>query len=124
MTSTIRIWTLAAGAAALLSGEAVSAAPSQMPPVADPLVSLSLLGTAQSRAAVCTAGATCTMAAAPTTTFSALAGTAASVAAVQNPDQRQIRPDWPGIIALFAVPIAIILAIALQGGGRRPVSPG
>lgn len=56
MTRAIRRFALAAGAAALLSTQAAYAAPTAVRTV-DPLVSLSVLGTAQSRAAVCAAGA-------------------------------------------------------------------
>lgn len=65
----IRTGVLAAGAAALISAQALYAAPSQARHSVDPLVSLSVLGTAQSRAAVCAAGT------------AAMAGTAAAQAA-------------------------------------------
>jgi hypothetical protein len=53
----LRSCALAAGAAALISSQAAYAAPSLTKPIVDPLVSLSVLGTAQSRTAVCAAGA-------------------------------------------------------------------
>lgn len=53
MLSIRRNYVLAVGAAALLSGQAVYAAPVQPTPTVDPLVALSLLGATQSRAAVC-----------------------------------------------------------------------
>ena len=56
MTSAIGTCALAAGAAALLSAQAAYAAPARALPAVNPLVSLSLLGTAQSRTAVCSAG--------------------------------------------------------------------
>lgn len=56
MTWAIRSLALAAGAAALLSTQAAHAAPLNTRFVVDPLVSLSVFGTAQSRAAVCAAG--------------------------------------------------------------------
>ena len=62
----IRSFALTAGAAALLSSQAVYAAPARMAPAIDPLVSLSVLGTAQSRAAVCAAGASAAAAGAAT----------------------------------------------------------
>ena len=58
MTWAIRSCALAAGAAALLSAQAAYAAPAlNRSTSVDPLVSLSVLGTAQSRAAVCGATA-------------------------------------------------------------------
>lgn len=57
MTWAIRSMALAAGAAALLSAQAVHAVPLNSRLAVDPLVSLSVLGTAQSRSAVCAAGA-------------------------------------------------------------------
>ena len=60
----MRGFVLAAGAAALLSSQAVYAAPRASGPVGiDPLVSLSLLGSLQSSAAVCGAAAGSTAAA-------------------------------------------------------------
>lgn len=56
MTWAIRSLALAAGAAALLSTQAAAAVPAPPRVTFDPLVSLSVLGTAQSRAAVCAAG--------------------------------------------------------------------
>jgi hypothetical protein len=52
----IRKYVLAAGAATLLSTQAAAAAPATSHASVDPLVMLSALGTAQSRAAVCAAG--------------------------------------------------------------------
>ena len=59
----IRTGALAVGAAALLSAQAVYAAPPRSSFAVDPLVSLSVLGTAQSRAAVCAAGTSAAVAA-------------------------------------------------------------
>jgi hypothetical protein len=60
----MRGFLLAAGAAALLSSQAVYAAPRASGPIGfDPLVSLSLLGSVQSSAAVCGAAAGATAAA-------------------------------------------------------------
>lgn len=56
MTPAIRSLVLAAGAASLVSAQGVYAAPVTARAALDPLVSLSVLGTAQSRAAVCAAG--------------------------------------------------------------------
>lgn len=120
-----RKWVLAAGAAALLSSQAVWAAPANSPSTVDPLVSLSILGTPDSRAAVCGTGNACalptSMAAASAATSPAVAGAAA--AAAQGPEAGP-GLDWPGLFVLFAVPVAIVLAIALEGSGSsRPRSP-
>ena len=53
----IRSTALVAGAAALLSAQTAYAAPVKSRLALDPLVTLSVFGTAQSRAAVCAAGA-------------------------------------------------------------------
>ena len=66
----IRTGVLAAGAAALLSAQTAYATPASAFTM-DPLVSLSALGTVQSRTAVCAAGSTA----------AAMAGTAAAQAA-------------------------------------------
>ena len=60
MPTPVRTLLVAAGAAALLSAQIATAAPV---PRIDPLVSLSALGTAQSRSAVCAAGASAAIAA-------------------------------------------------------------
>ena len=117
---------LAAAAAALISAQAAHAAPVQTAPMADPLVSLSVLGTAQSRAAVCATGVACAMPA----TFGAAATpatmTAASAAAAQDYSRdRRINPLWIGLGLLFF--IAIVVAITSGGGdgdgNLSPVSP-
>jgi hypothetical protein len=123
-----RKWVLVAGAAALLSSQAAWAVPVNTAPAVDPLVSVSLLGSEQSRAAVCGAGAACALPASmgAAATSPAVLGTAASAAAAQGPDQPGYGLDWPGLIVMFAVPVAIILAIALEGNGNNnnePVSP-
>lgn len=64
MGNIVRKFVMAASAAALLSSQAAFAAPQYVQPSVDPLVSLSVLGTAQSRAAVCAAGAAAATAAA------------------------------------------------------------
>ena len=86
MISAIRTSVLAAGAAALLSAQAAYAAPMMSRSAAiDPLVSLSVFGTAQSRSAVCAAGA------------SAAAAGAATAAAQTAP---------PGCVLPVAEPVA------------------
>jgi hypothetical protein len=124
-----RKWALAAGAAALLSSQAVWAAPVSSSPSIDPLVSLSIFSGPDSRAAVCGTGNACvlpaSMGAAAAATSPAVAGTAASAAAAQGPGDHGYGLDLPGLFVLFAVPVAIVLAIALEGNGNnhRTVSP-
>ena len=126
MLSTMRNYVLAAGAAALLSGQAVYAAPVQPAPAIDPLVALSLLGTAQSRAAVCGTSATCglPMATGATAAAASPAVTAsAAVAAQGGSGQRQ-----SGLLMVFliggAMVLVAVLASSLAGNGEDdPVSP-
>lgn len=127
MNSKIRMWALAAGSAALLSAQAVSAAPaSNGAPALDPLVSLSALGTDQSRAAVCGAGGAGPCALPGINPAMTMA--AAGAAAVQNdnpPPGKTIA--WPLIIGGLLV-IVLIVLIASSGGGDAdgdltPISP-
>jgi hypothetical protein len=122
---TIRSSLLAAGAAALLSSQAVYAAPARSGPALDPLVSLSILGSEQSRTAYCDQGAACTAPLTPSASLSpAVAGMAASSAALQEQGYQQPHPDWLGIGVLFFVPVFIAIAILAQGGDNgHPVSP-
>jgi hypothetical protein len=132
---------LAAGAAALLSAQAVHAAPVTNIAV-DPLVSLSALGTSQSRAAVCAAG----------TTAAVMAGAAAVQAAppgcvlpVTGPAAPMAQPAAPppyyapvgpaagkelGILPILGglVLVGIVAALLLGRGDRGegpllPISP-
>jgi hypothetical protein len=124
-----RKWVLAAGAAALLSTQAAWAVPVNSTPAVDPLVSLSILGSQQSRTAVCGTGATCAlpagMSAATAATSPAIAG---SAAAVQGPGH-PYGLDWAGLAVLFAFPVVLILAMALEDNGNDtppfipPISP-
>jgi hypothetical protein len=127
MFLTMRKCVLAAGAAALLSSQAVKAAPVQSAPAVDPLVALSILGSAQSRAAVCGTSATCglpMMAGASAATTSPAVSTAAAAAAVQGgPDERR-----SGLILALAMGGAMVLiavlAVALVGDDDdEPISP-
>lgn len=123
MTWAIRSYALAAGAAALLSAQAAYAAPTPTPVSSvDPLVSLSILGTQQSRAAVCSAGAACTV---PASMASASAATAAAAAAQDQGTPKRVSPLLLGLgIAAF---IALIVAITSGGhnghGDLNPISP-
>ena len=119
------IW--AVGAAALLSVQAVNAAPANTDPGVNPLVSLSLLSTGQSREVLCGAGLACAPSAAVSAALPsaslAVVGTANS-AAVQDPDEHQVHPDYPGLALLFFFPLVLIIAMATEGNGNgRPVSP-
>jgi hypothetical protein len=129
MTWAIRSCALAVGAAALLSTQAVYAAPVKTAPAVDPLVSLSVLGTAQSRAAVCGTGTTCalpmTMAASGATASPALTTGTMSAAVMQGEPGKRIDPL---LLALGAAIIIAIIVAILSGGGDgdgdlTPVSP-
>jgi len=128
MTWAIRSYVLAAGAAALLSAQAVYAAPT---PTAssgvDPLVSLSVLGTQQSRAALCSATASATACGVPASMASASAATAAAAAtAAQDQSAPKSLGIWPMLLGLAAL-IAVIVAITSGGnngsGDLSPISP-
>lgn len=117
---------LAVGAAALLSAQAVAAAPvGSGAPALDPLVSLSVLGTDQSRAAVCGAGAACTL---PGISGATTAAAAAAAAAAQGDYQERGKSiTWPLLIGALVI-IALIIVIASSGGNDAdgdltPISP-
>lgn len=124
MVSQGKMWGPVAAMAALLSAQTAYAAPvSSGAPAFDPLVSLSILGTNQSRAAVCRAGACALPQGNPAT------GIAAAGAAAAQGDYPPRGKDimWPLIIGGLVVIILIIL-IASSGGGDAdgdltPVSP-
>ena len=119
------IW--AAGVAALLSTQAVNAAPTTTVQQVDPLVLLSLVGTTQSQAAFCGTATACTpsaMSASLPSASLAAAGTASS-AATQDAEGRRPYADWPGFIALFLLPVALIIIMATEDGNGNggPISP-
>jgi hypothetical protein len=134
----IRTTILAAGAAALLSSQAVYAAPSAPVRSVDPLVSLSALGSVASRTAVC-AGSTAAVAAASAAVQTATPGcvlpvtappppapvTAAVAPVVPGPEPKSI--GWLPILlgaAALAGLIALILSSDDNGhGDNTPVSP-
>ena len=127
MTWAIRSCALAAGAAALLSAQAVYAAPAPTPVSSvDPLVSLSILGTQQSRAAVCATAAGCDVPASmASASAAASAATAAATAAQGEATPKAFSPLLLGLgIAAF---IALIVAITSGGhdghGDLTPISP-
>ena len=118
------MWGAAAGIAALLSAQAVHATPvSSGAPAFDPLVSLSVLGTGQSRAAVCATGACALPGVNPATSIAA-AGAATAQGDNPPPGKRVL---WPVIIGGILV-IVLIIIIASSGSGDAdgdltPVSP-
>ncbi len=128
MTWAIRSSVLAAGAAALLSAQAVYAAPvANASSGVDPLVSLSVLSTAQSRGAVCS-GATFASQAATSCGIpvSVVAASAAAAAAQDQPPPSSGLGTLPLILGLVVV-VGLMAAI-LSGGGDSdgdltPVSP-
>lgn len=125
MTWAFRSCALAAGTAALLSAQAVYAAPTPTTSTGvDPLVSLSVLGTQQSRSAVC-ASASATACSVPASMASASAATAAATAAQDAPPPKSFG-FWPLLLGLAAL-IAVVIAITSGGnnghGDLSPVSP-
>ena len=139
MNRGIRGCVLAAGAAALLSTQAVYAAPRTASIASvDPLVSLSVLGGVQSNAAVCGAAAGATAAAATAATAQGPAGCVLPVTAppAAVPVGEAIAPIAPvgpagiGMLPLLLGLVAIVgvAALLMSGGGHgkgdlTPVSP-
>ncbi len=140
VTSRIRASVLAAGAAALLSAQAAYAAPAPTSVSGvDPLVSLSMLGSQQSRAAVC-AGSSAVAAASAAVTqgtgdcvlpITASAGVAPPPAAAEGlAPVGAAAPNafgvWPALLGL-ALLIGVVAAVASGGhngnGNLTPVSP-
>lgn len=117
---------LAAGAAALLSAQPAYAAPVATAPAVDPLVALSMLGTSQSRTAVCGSAPVCALPMVRTSAPSASPpfAAAASAAAVQGGPKRR---ESTGILTILAIGGAMIiiavLAATLVGDEDDPVSP-
>lgn len=103
MTS-IRRSVLVAGAAAFLSSQAAYAAPASSP--IDPLVSLAVLGGAQSQAAVCS-GSTATTSAALAAAQAAPPGCVLPVTAAPPPPVAEAAPPPPPVVETAAAPKAI-----------------
>lgn len=139
MTS-IRRSVLVAGAAAFLSSQAAYAAPASSP--IDPLVSLAVLGGAQSQAAVCS-GSTATTSAALAAAQAAPPGCVLPVTAAPPPPVAEAAPPPPppvvetaaapkaigtlplllGLAAIIGV-IALIVSGNHHGNGEiTPISP-
>lgn len=128
MFSKFRKCAVTLGAAALVCGQAVHAAPAQPAPAVDPLVAVSLLGTSQSRAAVCGTGAPCTFPAATgaaAASVSPTVATAASAAATQDlPGPRESKGTfWILFLGGGMVLIAILVALLAGNDENNPVSP-
>lgn len=130
MTWAIRSYALAVGAAALLSTQAVYAAPlSTSSTGVDPLVSLSVLGTTQSRGAVCsgaTFGADAAVASAACGIPVSVA--AASAAAVAAQGDQAPKGIGPLVLVIGVIVFAGLIALIVSGGGDAegdltPVSP-
>ena len=121
---------MAAGAAALLSAQTAVAATPALPKVAtvDPLVSLSVLGTAQSRAAVCgataAAGGTCVLPAAAMAAASASATTAATQDGMVRDSGMGLWVPLLGVVLLIAIMAAVLSGGGDAEGNLNPVSPG
>jgi len=140
MAKPLKSLIVAIGSVALLSGQTASAAA----PRIDPLVSLSALGTAQSRAAVCAAGASAAAAGAATAGAASVAQSPAPgcVLPVTDPAPVAAAPPAPLVAPAAAAPkgigtlplllglAAIVAAAALilskdgdDGGDLTPISP-
>jgi hypothetical protein len=127
MTWAIRRYALAAGAAALLSAQAAYAAPTPTPVSGvDPLVSLSILGTQQSRAAVCSADAACNV---PASMASASAATSAATAAATAAQGQGTPKSFSPLLLGLGIAAFIALVVAITSGGHNghgnlnPISP-
>jgi hypothetical protein len=122
MTWGIRSSLLVAGATALLSSQAVYAAPVRSQQAVDPLVSLSVLGTDQSRAAVCGAAraASCGL---PVSVAASAATTAAMAQGDSN--RRGVNPLLLllGLVIIIGVGVALISGGGDGNGDLSPVSP-
>jgi|SwirhisoilCB2_FD_contig_31_25311563_length_401_multi_3_in_0_out_0_1 hypothetical protein len=119
--SAIRTWVLAAGTAALLSSQALSA-PVNRAPAVDPLLAVSALSTGKSPVAAC--GTTGCL---PATSVSVVLPAATTSAAAAQGAPYEPRPiDWPGLAVLFSFPLVLILAMALEDDGEdiTVISPG
>lgn len=132
MSPFIRSGVLAAGAASLVIAQPVVAAARAVPTSVDPLVSLSVFGTAQSRAAVCAAGASAAAAAgaaaaaaqpAPGTCVLPITGaTPPAVAQTVVPTSPgKSWGIWPGVLGLVA--LVALAALLLGDDDDDEVSP-
>lgn len=128
MTWGIRSFALAAGAAALLSAQAAYAAPTPAQSSGvSPLVSLSVLGTSQSRAAVCGGATFGASACGISGSVAASAATSAAASAAATQDNPGNGPNVLVILLALGLAIGGIVAIT-QGGGSgsgnlNPISP-
>jgi len=111
---------IAVSAAALLSTQAY-AAPAQTRAALDPLVTLSVLGTAQSKAAVCAAGSSAAAAGAAAVALQAPGGCLLPLTDPPPPPPGKSIGWVP--IALGAVALAILAWVLLDDDDDGPVSP-
>ena len=122
----LRALTLAAGAAALMSTQAVYAAPVSAGPAVDPLVAVSLFGTAQSRAAVCGSGASCMLpgVSMPASADAASMAAASAAVAYQGEPRKRVN-TWliVGGVVVFVVILLLLLGDDDGDGDLTPVSP-
>ena len=136
MKPRIRTGFLAAGAAALLSSQAVYAAPTVTASAIDPLVSLSALAGAASRAAVCAGSTAATAATSAAAQAAPAPGCVLPVNAAPPPPVSAPPPvmpvaSGPGIGTLPLLGLAAIAGIAAllllndddDNGDATPVSP-
>jgi len=121
--STFRKCVMATAAAALLFGQAAYAAPPQPAQVVDPMVAVSILGTSQSRKAVCEGDANCGLPAATSPSATAASAAASATAAQTDPRRRDTRGlFWILLLGGGMVLIAVLVA-ALAGDEEDPISP-
>lgn len=125
MTWAFRRLALTVGAAALLSAQAAYAAPAPSASTSiDPLVSLSMLGSDQSRAAVC--GTSFAGGATACAVPAAIPASSAAAAAAMGPDRGK-GFGTIGIIIGLALVIGLLVAITSGGdsseGNLPPLSP-
>lgn len=129
MTWVIRSSALAVAAAAMLSSQAVYAAPvATQATSVDPLVSLSVLGTTQSRGAVCaTAAAACAASsgviAASLATSGAAAQDAPPPAAMAGEPKSMTLPLILGLLAIIGISVAVLSGGGNGHGDLTPISP-
>jgi len=137
MKPRIRTGFLAAGAAALLSSQAVYAAPTVTASAIDPLVSLSALAGAASRAAVCAGSTAATAAASAAAQAAPAPGCVLPVNAAPPPPVSAPPPVMPvasgpgigtlplllGLAAIAGIAALLLLNDDDDNGDTTPVSP-
>lgn len=123
MLSSIRKSVMATAAAALLFGQAAHAAPMQSAPAVDPLVAVSILGTSQSREAVCGGAVNCAIPVGADASAMAASAAASATAVRNDPLRRDTRGlFWILLLGGGMVLIAVLVA-SLGGNEENPISP-